>query len=194
MNKVSNKTGRCCECGTETTLISKKSPLCNECSEDSLVSTEKYMIAQLLERISISQILDNLYLGNDGASLHKSTLSSKKITHILVCGVELKECFPKDFVYCKFPMDDCAEQDLFAYFKQAFDFIENGDVVFVHCAAGRSRSPAIVIGYLMVKNKWSYEKAFEFVRKKRIVVAPNGGFVKQLKELEKKISGKEIEF
>ena len=35
--------------------------------------------------------------------------------------------------------------------------------VLVHCAMGMSRSPTIVIYYLMVTRRWSLSKCFEFV-------------------------------
>jgi protein-tyrosine phosphatase len=51
----------------------------------------------------------------------------------------------------------------------------------VHCKAGMSRSAALVIAYLMIEHKWPYEDAFTYVKKKRHIIAPNEGFVRQLR-------------
>jgi len=43
------------------------------------------------------------------------------------------------------------------------------------------------MSYLMKKLNWSYKEAFDYVRKKRWVINPNPGFVKQLKRYEAKL-------
>lgn len=40
---------------------------------------------------------------------------------------------------------------------------------------GISRSPAIVIAYLMMKFKYPFSKAYHLVRKKRAIICPNFG-------------------
>ncbi|KAF2178255.1 dual specificity phosphatase, partial [Zopfia rhizophila CBS 207.26] len=52
--------------------------------------------------------------------------------------------------------------------------------ILVHCIAGRSRSPAVIIGYLMRKYRIQYEDTIEFVRTKRRV-KPNANLVRQLR-------------
>jgi len=64
--------------------------------------------------------------------------------------------------------------------------IVEGNKVYVHCAAGVSRSASVVIAYLMVSHRIGYAEAFEMVRKKRFV-EPNDGFVQALKELESRL-------
>ena len=39
----------------------------------------------------------------------------------------------------------------------------------------------------MIQNKWSYEEAYNFVKRSRANINPNIGFVKQLKKLEYKL-------
>ena len=57
--------------------------------------------------------------------------------------------------------------------------------VFVHCAAGESRSATIVIAYLMWKKKMTFDKAYNFVKQKRSRIYPNFGFRQQLQMFEK---------
>ena len=49
---------------------------------------------------------------------------------------------------------------------------------------GISRSPSIVIAYLMWKAHCSYYDAYFFVKNRRSFICPNEGFVKQLKIFE----------
>ena len=51
--------------------------------------------------------------------------------------------------------------------------------VLVHCIAGFSRAPTIVIAYMMKRMKWDIDRAYKYVQERR-VIAPNSGFLKQL--------------
>ena len=53
--------------------------------------------------------------------------------------------------------------------------------------AGVSRSPTIVISYLMWKEKKGYNETYFFVKNKRRFIGPNQGFVSQLKLFEEKL-------
>jgi len=136
---------------------------------------------------SIDQITEKIFLGNECGAHNAEFLKERGITHILIAGNYLHKKFPKDYQYLKLPLIDRMTQDLFPYFQEAIDFIDSSDRILVHCAGGMSRSAAIVIAYLMVKNKWKYQNACEFVKEKRAIVCPNEGFVIQLKRLEEMI-------
>lgn len=60
----------------------------------------------------------------------------------------------------------------------------NGGRVLVHCRAGMSRSATIVIGYLMVSNRWDLKRSLHYVDACRFV-QPNSGFMQFLIDLEK---------
>ena len=81
--------------------------------------------------------------------------------------------------YC---IDDLADSETEASkFKlllpKLFDFIHeaiiNGNKVLVHCAAGISRSPTVVIGYLMCKWKIPLKYAISICKDKRPGIYPN---------------------
>ncbi len=80
------------------------------------------------------------------------------------------------------------------YFNEAFDFINNAKdnkcTILIHCQMGKSRSATILIAYLMKFYNYSYDGAFNYVKKLRKIVNPNAGFVKQLKLFEKFVKNK----
>jgi protein-tyrosine phosphatase len=58
--------------------------------------------------------------------------------------------------------------------------VVKGNNVLIHCHMGKSRSAAVTIAYLMVSRTMSYEEALEFLKRKRSIVCPNGGFAYML--------------
>lgn len=54
----------------------------------------------------------------------------------------------------------------------------------IHCNLGISRSSSILIAYLMSKYKLCLYAAFNYVKDKRIQIAPNYSFLRQLKQFE----------
>lgn len=60
--------------------------------------------------------------------------------------------------------------------------------IFIHCAAGVSRSASFTIAFLMKKMQLSFQEALEFVRKGRKYVNPNSGFRSQLAQYEERLA------
>ncbi|GFQ79313.1 hypothetical protein TNCT_451621 [Trichonephila clavata] len=58
--------------------------------------------------------------------------------------------------------------------------LKEGKGVLVHCFAGISRSPTIVIAYLMQKLDMTPEEAYFFVEKRKIHISPSLHFIEQL--------------
>jgi protein phosphatase slingshot len=113
---------------------------------------------------------------------------------------ELEELYPGEFKYKQFRLNDSRSDDITQFFLDALLFLgkefpitlsnsvesarKEGKRVLVHCAMGISRSPAIVIAWLMKDNVWDFEKAKNFVKTYRSCIKPNEGFVTQLKSFE----------
>ncbi len=135
----------------------------------------------------IDQITDKIYLGNSDASKNYEILKRNNITHVLVCGYFLPEFFPNDFVYKTIALEDSLNQDIYKFFKECFKFIDSSKKVFVHCRAGISRSSTIVIAYLMWSKRKSFFEAKKFVKERRKCIAPNPGFISQLKDFEEEL-------
>jgi hypothetical protein len=59
--------------------------------------------------------------------------------------------------------------------------------VYVHCAAGVSRSGMVSTAYLMYEHNWTRDQALEFVQSKRPIVLPNPAFMQLLSEWEQSL-------
>ena len=93
-----------------------------------------------------------LWIGN--------TLDARKISNVLNCGIavvidlaieEPPIQFPRDIVYCRFPLVDGAGNPsaiLRAAVETVAHFMAAGTPTLVACGAGMSRSPAIVAAAL----------------------------------------------
>jgi len=79
---------------------------------------------------------------------------------------------------------DDEKQSLVHIFPVVFAYLdkckENNHKVLVHCSAGISRSPAVVIAYLMHSKGMTIQEAYNHVWERRRVIYPNEGFMKQL--------------
>lgn len=82
---------------------------------------------------------------------------------------------------------DAKNNPISDHFDKAFNFIDNalhtGKEILVHCDAGASRSPSIVIGYLIARRGFSYQDALRLVQEKRPCVEVSN-FSDQLLHLE----------
>jgi hypothetical protein len=57
-------------------------------------------------------------------------------------------------------------------------------VIMIHCNLGISRSSTVLIAYLMSRYKLCLFSAFKYVKDKRLQIAPNYSFLRQLKQFE----------
>ncbi|KAB7498640.1 Dual specificity protein phosphatase 16 [Armadillidium nasatum] len=86
-----------------------------------------------------------------------------------------------------------------AFISNCYKFIFNsekvrevGGRVLVHCLAGISRSPTIVISYVMKYFHMHYDEAYRYVKTRRPTISPNINFVGQLLEFDLHLFGKRI--
>ena len=144
--------------------------------------------------------LGAIYLGNQrsvGGFPDKWNYTEKDYSDVLaelkkmgvvaiICCADGTEVFPNDFKYLQFPLRDNPECDISIYFETAFNFLEEqrkkGNVL-IHCNAGCSRSPSILISYMMKKLKWKFDEANKFIKNIRSCVNVCN-FEKHLRALE----------
>ena len=139
------------------------------------------------ENEDINEIEDNLWLGNTFAAKNIEDLKKKGIKKILTVMNSSSDSYffnEHGFIHKIIDILDEDYKNIIQYFGECIRFINGGEKVLVHCGAGASRSPTIVIAYLMWKNTMSFDDALKFVQKKRSIVCPNSGFKKQLKMFE----------
>jgi protein-tyrosine phosphatase len=113
-------------------------------------------------------------------------LKNENIQYIVNVTPDIPIYFPKDFNYCRIPIDDRSDVNIHPYLAPASDYIESNiqkGNVFVHCYAGISRSASIIIAYLILKKNYTYEDAYNLVKSKRPIIHPNPGFNEILKKL-----------
>ena len=140
-----------------------------------------------------SKILPHLFLGGHEMTTEVDMLHQLNVSHILSITVDAYNHFPEQFTYHQFHLLDSAEADILSILQPAFDFIESaktqGKACFVHCSFGMSRSPSIVMAYLMKSENMSLSDALQKVKELRPVTAPNYGFIQQLLRYEESLHG-----
>ena len=135
---------------------------------------------------NINKINDKIYLGGIDGAREIKYLKQEGITHILsLAGKIFSINYEKGtFITKIIEIMDFTNENIFKYFKECIQFIENSKKIYIHCMAGVSRSASIVIAYLMYKEHKKYFQIYSEVKKKRYIIKPNFGFVFQLKYFE----------
>uniref|UniRef100_V9LFY5 Dual specificity protein phosphatase n=3 Tax=Callorhinchus milii TaxID=7868 RepID=V9LFY5_CALMI len=147
-----------------------------------------------------NEVYPKIYVGNAFVAQNLMRLERLSITHVLNAAegksfmhVNTNAEFYSDtrIVYHGIKANDTEAFNLSAYFEEASDFIDKALAqkdgrVFVHCREGYSRSPTLVIAYLMLRHHMEVKTALLTVRQKR-EIGPNDGFLKQLCQLNQKL-------
>lgn len=139
-----------------------------------------------------SEIIDGfLFLSGQDVASNLEILKANGITHIVNAAGEICECyFPDKIEYLPLNLrDNSNEVSLYFYnkiknieccFYDAYSFIEKakekGGKVLIHCIQGISRSTTLVLSYLILSRKLTYEQALKHVEERRKIVSPNLGF------------------
>eukprot|EP00899_Mesostigma_viride_P005029 jgi/Mesvir1/14527/Mv05220-RA.2 len=160
------------------------------CEERVLSEHEMRKKKLALFEADCSRIEEGLYIGGDAVARNRDILRGCKISHVLNCaGPACPEYYAGELQYKTLWMLDTNTEDLLCILYDAFDYIESarasGGSLLVHCSQGVSRSPALVVAYLMWKRGLGYDDAYARVKASRAVANPNIGFACQLLHWQK---------
>eukprot|EP01006_Ploeotia_vitrea_P056424 TRINITY_DN68099_c2_g2_i2.p1 TRINITY_DN68099_c2_g2~~TRINITY_DN68099_c2_g2_i2.p1 ORF type:complete len:202 (-),score=2.30 TRINITY_DN68099_c2_g2_i2:1287-1892(-) len=127
-----------------------------------------------------SHILPYLWIGDAAAAANATKLQQHNISHVLNVSREPNSSLGSGVETLQIPICDKIAEPISESFPAVIDFIrkakESGGSVLVHCKGGVSRSPTVVMAYLMNQYGMSYKKTMDFVMNKRPRVYPNLGF------------------
>ncbi|XP_042372170.1 dual specificity protein phosphatase 18 [Plectropomus leopardus] len=142
--------------------------------------------------MSLSQITPTLFLSGADAALNASLLSQKGIT-LIVNATLSHTCPAYPGVECvRVPVSDLPSARLGDHFDRVAERIHSNRAggTLVHCAVGMSRSPALVMAYLMRYRGVTLCQAHRWVRDSRPFVRINAGFWEQLLQYERRLYGR----
>ncbi|KAI9007230.1 protein-tyrosine phosphatase-like protein [Gaertneriomyces semiglobifer] len=146
------------------------------------------MVQSLSDDVSyLGDLLPNVFLGSFPSC---RLLEERQITHVLSLGLQLTP-----FTRLKWKgieVEDSAFADMLGFLDEAVAFIhlalqEPNARVLVHCVAGVSRSPTVVLAYLVRHCGLSVEEALGRLREIRVCVCPNDGFMQQLQLFQRRL-------
>jgi atypical dual specificity phosphatase len=137
-------------------------------------------------------ILPFLYLGSAQA-LHEDSLTKLGITHVLSLCLTPHFHATTHQTHKHLLLRDSSSQALRPYVEDVCAFVdaaqELGGACLVHCSAGASRSPTMVLAYFVLRRRCALRDAYEHVKALRPQIAPNQGFWLQLLEMEREVLG-----
>ncbi len=142
--------------------------------------------------ININHIIDKLFASSKEIADDDNVLINNQIKIIISLNNQKPINKIDNIKYYIFDIEDNPNFDIIKYCNQIYDIIENSqdnkesENILIHCDAGVSRTGTILIFYLMKKYKYTYNKAFEFIKLKRPCIIPNQGFEFNLRLLELK--------
>jgi hypothetical protein len=137
-----------------------------------------------------SEVSSGLYVSGSQIAHDLKELRRRSITHI----INTADCdclFTDEVTYLALNINDRGTDDIECLLPLCIEFIDkalSGDgKVLVHCLEGVSRSCAVVIAYLMWRERLDYKEAQRHVQCIRPVCQPNVGFVCQLLDFQNRL-------
>uniref|UniRef100_K3XC22 protein-tyrosine-phosphatase n=1 Tax=Globisporangium ultimum (strain ATCC 200006 / CBS 805.95 / DAOM BR144) TaxID=431595 RepID=K3XC22_GLOUD len=163
-------------------------------------SLQKRMLALLNELLgtpwissSPTPILEHIVLGSRENAANREQLYSAGITHVCNCALQVANYFEGEFVYVKLHLHDSVNEELIPHFQTVAAFLRRVESLrgraLIHCISGVSRSPALLVAYLMIDKHMRLIDAYNLVRRKRKSVQPNQAFRLQLAKFELMLFG-----
>ncbi|CAG02145.1 unnamed protein product, partial [Tetraodon nigroviridis] len=141
--------------------------------------------------MSVSPVRPGLFLSGLDSALSGSVLSSRNITLVINASGWEGVAYPHldGLQVFHVPVQDRPHAPLRDYFEPVAEQINQNHTgaTLVHCEAGRSRSPTLLMAYLMRSEGLNLREAYKVVLESRQFVRPNAGFWLQLIDYEKNL-------
>ncbi|XP_033974980.1 dual specificity protein phosphatase 3 [Trematomus bernacchii] len=150
-----------------------------------------------------NEVFPRIYIGNAFVAQNAMRLQKLGVTHVLNLAegtsfmhvnTSVEFYTGTGITYHGIKANDTMQFNISAFFEEGADFIDkalahnNGKgKVYVHCREGYSRSPTMVVAYLMLRHRMDARLAVATVRQKR-EIGPNDGFLRQLCQLNEKLA------
>jgi hypothetical protein len=133
-------------------------------------------------------ILRNLYLGDRRDAYDKPFLHDLGITHIVNCAWEVPCWYRRSFKYLQLRLTD-PDPEFQDHIARVCKFIHRGrkqGAVLVHCVAGLSRSPSMIVAYLCSRGK-TVDEALRLLRRgvgedDGSFIEPHASFLEQIED------------
>uniref|UniRef100_A0AAZ1WVW6 Protein-tyrosine-phosphatase n=1 Tax=Oreochromis aureus TaxID=47969 RepID=A0AAZ1WVW6_OREAU len=142
----------------------------------------------------VSRVSAGLFLTDLDSALNASVLTSRNVTLIVNASGLENISYPQldGLQVLHVPVQDQPHAPLREYFNLVTEWINQNQTgaTLVHCTAGRSRSPALIMAYLMRSQGLSLRRAHELVLEQRPFIRPNAGFWRQLMDFERTLFGR----
>ena len=140
-----------------------------------------------------SPLTDNLYL-SAARAISSHVLRDLEITCVINATLELPTMAYQLTDCLQIAVEDRIGSKLYVYFDLVADKINSVHLaegkLMIYCRAGMSRSASLCIAYFMKHRGMSLDEAYEYVRARRPIIHPNVGFLRQLREYERKLRGR----
>jgi len=144
----------------------------------------RQMVANYFYEFDANEVFKNVYLGSINSVYDIENLKKHNIKNVISVIADFEPPYPKDFNYLVINALDTVNTDLTNIFDITNtiinDSLNKDESILIHCYAGRSRSVAIVIAYIIDTFGMDYENALKSVKKSRSIAEPNEKFKEQL--------------
>eukprot|EP00051_Salpingoeca_urceolata_P010097 m.123165 g.123165 ORF g.123165 m.123165 type:complete len:521 (+) comp16583_c0_seq1:200-1762(+) len=149
-----------------------------------------------VDEAPVTTVLPGLLLGSAADAGNAALLQQLGVTRVLNVSTDIPNFFEASDattapVYRRIPVLDSWQQPLASYFHDAAAFIADalarGEVVLVHCRAGVSRSPTVVLAFLMKHFCQPLSKVYPVLKNERPCVSPNLDFLGQLLQFDREL-------
>jgi len=159
-------------------------------------STSKKPSSKKLDKLpkGITEVLENfLYQGSARDAKDLAELQKRSIKNILNVTKEWPNKPTKGIKCYTLPLEDILDETVLPVLPNAFAIIDKiwkqKEKILVHCVAGKSRSAAVIIAYLMHHHGWPLQVSYNYLIQRRDIVLVNHSFMLQLVEFEKQKYG-----